>query len=210
MIGILAYGSLITDPGWEILDCTKQIIRQVKTPFPVEYARRSGKTRRGAPTLVPVPEGKGDPVNAAVLVLKEGVTLQRARDILYRRELHRPGDSGKTYDPARQVNENTIQVSELADYAGLGLEVVLFTNLSANFVEILDETFDDHEKAELLSMAARESLTEETFFTNQDGIFYLAAAQHFGVQTRLTDIYTHAILALAVIQPFGNSTDRLG
>ena len=96
-----------------------------------------------------------------------------------------------------RFNENTIQVSELADYAGLGLEVVLFTNLSANFVEILDETFDDHEKAELLSVAARESLTEETFFTNQDGIFYLAAAQHFGVQTRLTDIYTHAILALA-------------
>ena len=94
MIGILAYGSLIADPGWEIRDQTQRMIWSIMTPFPVEYARRS-LTRGGSPTLVPVPEGKGIPVQAAVYVLRDGVSLQHAKDILFRRELHRPGDHAK-------------------------------------------------------------------------------------------------------------------
>jgi len=50
-IGILAYGSLIIDPGPEI---GPLIVRRITTvtPFVVEYARLS-RTRGGAPTLVP-------------------------------------------------------------------------------------------------------------------------------------------------------------
>jgi len=70
MIGILAYGSLITHPGQEIESVLDHVIPDVMTPFPVEYARRS-RSRAGAPTLVPVSAGCGTPVNAVVLVLKK-------------------------------------------------------------------------------------------------------------------------------------------
>lgn len=194
MIGILAYGSLIADPGWEIKDSTEGVVRPVETPFPVEYARRS-KTRGGAPTLVPVPSGKGLPVQAAVIVLKKTVTLPHAYNILYRREIHRPGDSKKVYREPPAETSDRLQIKQLNGFAGT--EVVLYTHLKANFEQILDDSYDDHEKSELLSIAARESLTEESFYAGQDGILYLDAANHFGVQTRLTAIYTHAVLALA-------------
>ena len=41
MIGILAYGSLITHPGHEIESVLDHVIPDVLTPFPVEYARHS-------------------------------------------------------------------------------------------------------------------------------------------------------------------------
>ena len=66
-----------------------------------------------------------------------------------------------------------------------------------NFPEIVDPTFDGHEKPELLSVAARDSLTEKTFFTGRDGIQYLAAAIQNGINTPLTDIYRFAIMQLA-------------
>ena len=53
MIGILAYGSLIDDPGDEIKPLVKQKIEGVETPFAIEFAR-SSKSRNGAPTLIPV------------------------------------------------------------------------------------------------------------------------------------------------------------
>ena len=193
-IGILAFGSLMADPGWEIKDWLERVIPNVLTPFPVEYARRSS-TRQNAPTLVQVPEGKGIPVRAAVLVLKAETDLPTARNILYRREIHRVGDSNKKYRSPRQGETGRVVVAELDRFAGV--DQVLYTCLPVNFHEILDETYDDHEKAELLSIAARESLTQETFYNGMDGIQYLAAAKYYGVNTRLTDIYTRAILALA-------------
>ncbi|MBC6491720.1 hypothetical protein BC349_11720 [Flavihumibacter stibioxidans] len=54
-IGILAYGSLIEDPGQMISDLIIKKISTV-TPFPVEYARISSP-RDGAPTLIPFEAG---------------------------------------------------------------------------------------------------------------------------------------------------------
>ncbi len=54
--GILAFGSLIDDPGQEILDVENCRI-DCETPFNVEFARKSGKTRSYAPTLIPVEQG---------------------------------------------------------------------------------------------------------------------------------------------------------
>jgi hypothetical protein len=51
-MGVLAFGSLLNDPGCELLGAEVQRI-SVRTPFPVEFARYS-RSRRGAPTLVPV------------------------------------------------------------------------------------------------------------------------------------------------------------
>jgi hypothetical protein len=94
-VGILAYGSLISDPGIEI---GPQIAQRVPatTPFPVEYARLS-RTRGGAPTVVPY--SSGNPVNAEVLVLLDSVKLPEAKRLLWRRET-RNEHTGKLY-PAR-------------------------------------------------------------------------------------------------------------
>lgn len=64
-VGILAYGSLLTDPGPDIVPHIIDHIPQ-ETPWRVEYARRSD-TRGGAATLVPHP--KGAQVMGKVLVL---------------------------------------------------------------------------------------------------------------------------------------------
>lgn len=64
-VGILAYGSLLNDPGTELLPHVIDRI-PVKTPWPVEYAR-SSESRGGGPTLVI--HTSGAPVNGAVLVL---------------------------------------------------------------------------------------------------------------------------------------------
>lgn len=194
MIGILAYGSLIADPGWEILEQTSNLMRTVETPFPVEYARRS-KTRANAPTLVPVPFGKGDPVQAAVIVLKKEILLQQAMDILYRREIHRIGDTHKVYHEPDSQDTNKMRIVQLHEFAEI--DTVLYTKLATNFQPILDDEYNDHQKSDLLCTAACESLTEETFHTCQDGIHYLNAAIHSGVKTRLTELYAQAVLNAA-------------
>ena len=53
-VGILAFGSLIHDPGSELKPKIAMRTRGM-TPFGVEYGRYSSKTRGGAPTLVPHP-----------------------------------------------------------------------------------------------------------------------------------------------------------
>ncbi len=67
--GIFGFGSLISDPGEELIAATASR-RELETSFAVEYGR-SSNTRGGAPTLVPVATG-GAKVKAAVFVLKEG------------------------------------------------------------------------------------------------------------------------------------------
>jgi hypothetical protein len=55
-IGILAYGSLIEEPGKEIepLICDHRV--RIETPFSIEFGR-SSSTRDGAPTVVPAKPG---------------------------------------------------------------------------------------------------------------------------------------------------------
>ena len=78
-VGILAYGSLISDPGREIEEAIIGVIDGVATPFNVEFAR-SSKKRGGAPTLVPVDDG--EPVTAKLFILN--VNDIEAADRLYR------------------------------------------------------------------------------------------------------------------------------
>lgn len=92
MIGVLAYGSLITNPGPELQAVTVGRIDNVLTPFRVEFAR-SSTGRSGAPTLVPVDEG-GAYVRA--VILEVNVSTDEAADIVYRREINKAG-SGKRY-----------------------------------------------------------------------------------------------------------------
>jgi cation transport regulator ChaC len=44
-LGILAFGSLIDNPGWEIEEAITARKSGIRTPFGVEFARKSRKTR---------------------------------------------------------------------------------------------------------------------------------------------------------------------
>ena len=81
-IAILAYGSLIDNPGPEL---SRWIVDRgfVETPFRVEYAWASRK-RGGAPTLIPVTEG-GSKVPAVLLILAPTLLESEAKDMLWMR-----------------------------------------------------------------------------------------------------------------------------
>ncbi len=89
-IGILAFGSLINDPGAEIEASIVGRKLNIRTPFNVEFAR-SSMGRGGAPTLVPVRRG-GSPVSGQILLLN--VSEKEAKDRLWRRELNKVGKGG--------------------------------------------------------------------------------------------------------------------
>jgi hypothetical protein len=194
MIGILAYGSLIADPGWEIQDAIAWTVPDVMTPFAVEYARCS-RTRAGAPTLVPVSSEVGIPVQAKILVLKKEVRETTALNILYRREIHRVGDTKKRYVPAANPSPNQIIIRRLENY--YQVKTVFYTQIAPNREQILSGEISEEEKASLLAAWCAESLTHDTYFTCGDGIHYLSTAIHFGVRTRLTESYRQAVLRLA-------------
>lgn len=192
MIGILAYGSLIAHPGHEIESVLDHVIPDVLTPFPVEYARRS-QSRAGAPTLVPVPAGCGTPVKAVLLVLKKYTRKKKAQNFLYRRELHREGDLKVIYeDQAQRQKRDALVIESMQNQ--FGLSVIYYTALKPNFTEILDAKRTQEQKAELLALAAIDSVTQETYAKGMDGIQYLADNIEASVVTVLTEPYAQAIL----------------
>ncbi|MEN4099169.1 MAG: hypothetical protein ROW52_04545 [Anaerolineaceae bacterium] len=207
MIGILAYGSLISHPGHEIESILDHVIPDVMTPFAVEYARRS-RSRANAPTLVPVPTGCGAPVKAVVLVLREGTSTQDALNALYRRELHREGDLKEKYnDQAQRKKRDALVIESIQNQ--FGLSVIYYTALKPNFTEILDAERTLEEKAELLALAAIGSVTQETYAKGLDGIQYLVDNIEAGVITALTEPYKQAILKKVRTTPNLSQARRL-
>src|SRR5690242_21306043 len=89
-VRILAFGSLIDNPGPEIAAALVGSKLNVRTPFGVEFARSSIK-RGGAPTLVPLKTG-GTPVPAQILLVN--VCEREAKDRLWRREVDKIGQGG--------------------------------------------------------------------------------------------------------------------
>ncbi len=81
-VAVLAYGSLIVDPGPELRALIVER-RQCRTPFPVEFGRASRRWG-GGPVLVP--HGAGGPVDGALLVLSPTATLGQAAEALRERE----------------------------------------------------------------------------------------------------------------------------
>lgn len=193
MIGIIAYGSFIQNPGWEITDVIVETVTGLETPFEVEFAHKS-PSHGGAPVLATVPMGIGGRVKANLLVLNSGVSLATARDILYRRAVHRVGDQDRGY-PYLATPEGEVALAEIAGFAGL--DCALYTCSKLNIVEILDEDLPASVKAARLAQLALDSVSERTYFTFQDGLAYLSAAIHAGVSTPLTESYRQKILRLA-------------
>lgn len=181
-IGILAYGSLIDEPGDEIGPLVVKQIKGVETPFSIEFARTS-QTRAGAPTLVPVRTG-GSPVKATVLVLAEDVFLEHARDILWRRETGRVGSSQRYHAPA-EPTENTVLVDEFAHLAGMN--TVISTRIGVNITE---------PNPELLADLAIRSAKTDAGAKRRDGISYLMDAKKNGLSTPLSPGYETEILRI--------------
>ncbi|KPM17626.1 hypothetical protein VM77_10065 [Citromicrobium sp. JL31] len=175
-VGILAYGSLIGEPGEELADATIHAVANVRTPFNIEFARKSG-SRGGAPTLVPVQHG-GNPVLGQVFVLdaSEGEAANR----LWRRETRKVG-SGRAYVPPKKIGPNTVVVRRLENFADV--KVVLYTEIAANIVPLTAETLATH---------AIESVGKAA--PGRDGISYLIAAKENGIETALSPGYETEIL----------------
>jgi cation transport regulator ChaC len=180
-LGILAYGSLISHPGPVLDGVTARRIPGVTTPFQVEFAR-SSRNRGGAPTPVPV-DGGGANVAAVLLVLDESVTLEQAKDMLWRRETHHDS-TARRYPSKENPGCNDVVISDLEDLGGI--EHVLYIELEAN-IPPASRTAERLADLAIESVAAvgREGL---------DGISYLIDIKAHGVSTPLMDAYETEIL----------------
>jgi hypothetical protein len=180
VIGILAYGSLIEDPGQAILDL---LVRRIDTttPFPVEFARKSS-SRDNGPTLIPFTHGV--PVKAQILVLRAETTVVKAANILYQRETrqthrnyNRPSDD--------EITDNTVLVDSLNNFEDV--QTVLYTRIGSNIQDLTPIHL-----AELAIQSAR----AKAGLKRLDGINYLMAAKRNGIKTVLTEDYELQILEL--------------
>ncbi|SRR5260370_1374887 len=173
-IGILAYGSLIADPGKLSPLITKRI--GTETPFNVEYGRIS-ETRGGAPTLVP--HERGARVKAQILILAENVPFDRARNLLWLRE-RRKEDSGETYVEGNGPNDVLVREWKECPW----VDTVLYTDFNATGKKALN--------AEELARHAISSVAKAK--PGMDGITYLQNAENAGIKTPLTATYQAQIL----------------
>ncbi len=181
MVGILSFGSLRDDPGYEI-DAKIVERRPVTTPFPVEFARCSC-SRGEAPTLVPVDSG-GAQVKAEVLVLDDSVTLEDAKNILWRRET-RTTNRAARYERPNRPGPNRVLVEKLRRFEGL--ETVIYTDFAPS-----GKIYDPNPRA--LAEKAIESVAKAK--PGQDGITYLTNTKEAGVVTPLISAYESKILEL--------------
>jgi hypothetical protein len=178
LVGILAFGSLIRNPGDEIAAVEVKSERKsaIRTPFRVEFARMS-RTRGGAPTLVPHEHGAR--VLAHIIVLE--TTVQDAKDRLWRRETGRIGQGGH-YVPKAKPNATTLIIDE---YSLEGLSTVLATRFLANLAPLT---------AKHLAECAIASVAKAPL--GMDGISYLIDTIRDGISTPLSPCYASEILRL--------------
>jgi cation transport regulator ChaC len=176
-VGILAYGSLIDNPGPEIEGGTVDTKRGITTPFNVEFAR-SSKKRGGAPTLVPV-EGYGSPVQARMFILN--VDEEEATHRLYRREINdKTGKKKYSYPDPETPGDNTVFVKRLNAFEGV--DVVLYTSIRDTIGIV---------PAAALAERAIESVAATD--DGRDGISYLMNAKAQGIRTAISEAYEEEI-----------------
>jgi len=184
-IAILAFGSLRHDPG----KIGEHIAFRIKTetPFPVEYGRLSS-SRGGGPTLVP--HEKGGIVEAELLVLPDDMPLNRARDLLWRRECGRE-DCDQSYSVGK--GPDAVLVCEYHECPWV--EAVLYTDF--NPPGKVTFSADDLARAAIESVAKAQE--------NKNGISYLAFAIEAGIRTPLTEAYRDAILRVTGVDSLADA-----
>jgi hypothetical protein len=191
-LGILAYGSLITSPGPEIASVTVERIRNVETPFNVEFARKS-KTRGYAPTLIPVDSG-GARVKAEILVIRDDFAPDLAADMLWRRETHQTGR--QRYRRPNVIDRNDVIVETIHDLSGV--RTVLYTKIGQNI---------DRLSAKTLAELAVNSVHATS--RGNDGITYLMDAKKSGIETPLMRNYESEILLQTRTKTLGGALNQL-
>jgi hypothetical protein len=175
-VGILAFGSLITDPGKELLPKITMRIKTL-TPFGVEYGRIS-QTRGGAPTLVP--HEAGTPVEGEILVLDDAVSVEEARNMVWRRERRKEG-TGETY--FQGTSPNSVLVRDCNESPCV--KHVLYTDFNPDGKVAQPQAADLARQAIQSVKAAKEGM---------DGITYLKNNLASGIKTKLTPDYEAEIL----------------
>jgi hypothetical protein len=124
-------------------------------------------------------------VVAEILVLRQHIALDEARDMLWRRETRRVG-TGEQYRRPTKPTPNQVLVEE---FVGLGgLETVLYTDFPP-------EGKVSNPNPARLAKAAIRSVAESD--PDRDGITYLMKAKSTGIATRLTTAYEAEILRLS-------------
>lgn len=194
-LGILAYGSLIADPGEELQEIITDRLPGVLTPFGIEFARTS-LTRDGAPVLVPVSAG-GTLVMGVILLLRAGTTEQEAMDRLYRREIHRVG-CGKRYEHPPDGDLNRMRIGRCADLDGV--ETLLYASFQQNI---------PNPTPEKLARLAIASAKADAGARGKDGIHYLIDAKRNGIRTPLMDGYRREILRQTGMQSLEDALRRV-
>jgi hypothetical protein len=178
LIGIMAYGSLVEDPGPEIEAARARIISGLTTPFKVEFARKS-RSRGDAPTLIPVAQG-GAHLPTQIIVLKEHISEAEAQNLIWRRETRQIG-SGRPYIAKEHPSANTTIVRRIEDIGGV--DVVFYTEIGSNIEPLTS--------AELARLAIESVMKAEP---DKDGISYLMATLGRQVETPLSNPYREEIL----------------
>lgn len=178
-VGILAYGSLINDPGDEINPLITERILCI-TPFNVEYSRKS-KSRDYAPTLIPVEIG-GATVNAVVLVLSDSISLEEAENMLWRRET-RETDTSKKYKKKLNPGQNSVQVKILENFQMV--DKVIYTSIASNL---------NDNSPSILAALAIQSILSNAGDAGTDGVRYLQNAKANGITTPFSKEYEKNIL----------------
>lgn len=179
-IGILAYGSLIDDPGRELSPFILEKISCI-TPFKVEYARKSG-TRSFAPTLIPSMEF-GKKVNARLLVLNNDLDINEAKSMLWRRETGQIGTEKKYYH-TDSPSKNKVQIKTIENFHNI--QNVLYTYIGRNI--------DEEITADRLSDLAIQSILDEAGSRRKDGVRYLLSNNLNGITTEFSSDYEKEIL----------------
>jgi cation transport regulator ChaC len=172
-VGILAYGSLIDEPGEEIAAARLSTLKdEITTPFKIEFARASLR-RNGGPTLVPVTSG-GACSQARIHLV--ALSVDETADTLWRRETGLKG----VYSPPTEIGPNTVIVDQLVNFHGV--DVVLYTRILPNIDPLTPEKL-----AQLAIISAK------TRHDKRDGISYLIAAIRNGTRTPLQAEYAQQI-----------------
>ena len=162
-IGILAYGSLIENPGAELQPLISKKITDIQTLFNIEFSR-SSRLRGGAPTVIPV-VNYGSPVKAVIMVLDGSVDVEKAKDLLWRRET-RQENSDKHYPNPINPSSNQVEVAEIAELGGI--ETVLYTKIGANI---------NPPTPQKLATFAIKSARGKAGMEGRDGISYLMSVK---------------------------------
>lgn len=193
-LGILAYGSLIEDPGIEISPLILESRTGIETPFCIEFAR-SSSSRSNAPTLIPVVNG-GSRVQAIILVLEASVSLQGAKDLLWRRET-RNESSDKHYTCPSNPDPNRVVVECLRNFNAI--DIVVYTSLGPNITDLTPKR---------LAQLAVSSARAEAGKFGKDGISYLISVKRQGISTPLMPAYEWEILKLANAVSLEDALDK--